>query len=144
MRNASGHQGENERQWKKSEKERVRKFPHKTCNQEVSGTFRKFHVVQKNGKEMYKKRVLHVQSCLLLIRPIVVFSPFSLPSPLSIARYYILFEQTINIIESFAFRHGLIYILVYTKPVCVSSDEQITYRLYTAIVTHRMASMTCQ
>ena len=31
MRNASGHQGENERQWKKSEKERVRKFPHKTC-----------------------------------------------------------------------------------------------------------------
>ena len=31
MRNASGHQGENERLWKKSEKERVRKFPHKTC-----------------------------------------------------------------------------------------------------------------
>ena len=86
MRNASGYQGENERQWKKSEKERVRKFHHKTCYQEVYGTFRKFHgvVVQNNGKEIYKKRVLHVQSCLLLIRPIVVFSPFSLPSPLSI------------------------------------------------------------
>ena len=40
----------------------------------------------------------------LLIRPIVVFnrSP-ALPSPLSITRFYILFEQTINIIESFAF-----------------------------------------
>ena len=42
----------------------------------------------------------------LLIRPIVVFSPFSLPSPLSITLFYILFEQTINIIESFAFSPG--------------------------------------
>ena len=43
----------------------------------------------------------------LLIRPIVVFhrSP-ALPSPLSITRFYILFEQTINIIESFAFGPG--------------------------------------
>ena len=32
MRNASGHQGENERQWKKSEQEHVRQFLHKTCN----------------------------------------------------------------------------------------------------------------
>ena len=38
----------------------------------------------------------------LLIRPIVVFSPFSLPSLLSITRFYILFEQILNIIESFA------------------------------------------
>ena len=90
--------------------------------------------MQNNGKEIYKKRVLHVQSCLLLIRPIVVFSSFSLPSPLSITRFYILFEQTINIIESFAVSPGLIYILAYTKPVCVDSDEWITYRLCTAIV----------
>ena len=43
----------------------------------------------------------------LLIRPIVVFhrSP-ALPSPLSITGCYILFEQTINIIESFAFSRG--------------------------------------
>ena len=32
MRNASGHQGENERQWKKSEQEHARQFLHKTCN----------------------------------------------------------------------------------------------------------------
>ena len=76
-------------------------------------SFWKFHVVvvQNSGKEMYKKSVLHVQSFsflffVLLIRPIVVFSPFSLPSPLSITRFYILFEQTINIIESFAFSPG--------------------------------------
>ena len=31
----------------------------------------------------------------LLIRPIVVFSPFSLCSPLSITRFHILFERTI-------------------------------------------------
>ena len=35
-----------------------------------------------------------------------VFSPLSLPSPLSITRFYILFEQTINIISSFAFSAG--------------------------------------
>ena len=41
-----------------------------------------------------------------LIRPVVVFGPFSLPSALNITRFYILFEQTINIIESFAFSPG--------------------------------------
>ena len=35
---------------------------------------RRFHivVVQNNGKEMYKKSVLHVQSCFLLIRPVIL------------------------------------------------------------------------
>ena len=32
MRNASGHQGKNERQWKKSEQNRIQRFLHKTCN----------------------------------------------------------------------------------------------------------------
>ena len=53
-------------------------------------------VVQNNGREMYKKSVLHVQSCIfLLIRPIVGFHRSSaLPSPLSATRFYIFFEQT--------------------------------------------------
>ena len=61
MRNASGHQGENERQWKKSEQKHVRHVLKKTCNQK---SFWKFHVVvvQNNGKEMFKESVLHVQS----------------------------------------------------------------------------------
>ena len=69
---------------------------------------RKFHVVvvQNNGKEMHKKVGCTCKVAFLLIRPIVIFSPFSLPSPLSITRFYILFEQTINIIESFAFSPG--------------------------------------
>ena len=64
-------------------------------------------VVQNNGKEMYKKVCCTCKVAFLLIRPIVVFhrSP-ALPSPLSITRFYILFEQTINIIESFAFSPG--------------------------------------
>ena len=52
-------------------------------------------VVQNNGKGMYKKNVLHVQSCFfLLIRPIVVFyrSP-ALPSPLSITRDHIFLNK---------------------------------------------------
>ena len=69
-------------------------------------------VVRDNGKEMYKKVCCTCKVAFLLIRPIVVFhrSP-ALPSPLSITRFYILFEQTINIIESFAFSPGQIYIL---------------------------------
>ena len=31
MKNASGHQGENERQRKKSEQEHIQHFHHKTC-----------------------------------------------------------------------------------------------------------------
>ena len=54
--------------------------------------FRTFYVVvvQNNGKEMFTQSVLHVQSCVLLIRPYVVFFlPFSLPSLPSITRFYI-------------------------------------------------------
>ena len=72
---------------------------------------RKFHVVvvQNNGKEMYKKVCYMCKVAFLLITPlipIVIFSPFSLPSPFGIKRFYILFEQTINTIEGFAFSPG--------------------------------------
>ena len=39
IRNASGHLGENEQQWKKSEQEHIQHFLHETCNQEASGSF---------------------------------------------------------------------------------------------------------
>ena len=96
----------------KSEREHVRHFLPKNVQLR---SFWKFNVVvvRNNGKELYKKSVLHVQSCFLLIRPIVVFSPFSLPSPLRIALFYILFEQTLNIFEGFVFSPGQIYILFY-------------------------------
>ena len=50
-------------------------------------------------RNVQRKTVLHVQSCLFANyrRPIFFFSSFSLPSPLSITQFYILFEQTINI-----------------------------------------------
>ena len=51
--------------------------------------------------------------CFLLIRLIIVFHRCpALPSPLRITRFYILFEQATNIIESFAFSPGQIYILI--------------------------------
>ena len=37
--NASCHQAENERQRKESEQDHIQHFLHKTCNQEVSGSF---------------------------------------------------------------------------------------------------------
>ena len=55
-------------------------------------------------RNVQKKCAARAKLLFLLIRPVVVFLPFSLPSPLSISRFYILFEQTINIIEIFAFR----------------------------------------
>ena len=64
----------------------------------------------KQRQRNVQKSLLHVQTCFFffwLIGPIVVFyrSP-ALPSPLSITRFYILFEETINTIESFAFSPG--------------------------------------
>ena len=67
MRNASGHQckvkmsGE-----KKSERQNLRHSLYiKRVTKMFLPSFWKFHVVvvQNNGKEMYKKSVLHVQSC---------------------------------------------------------------------------------
>ena len=62
MRNGSCLRGENKRQWKKKwNTNDISSIQHVT---------RKFHVVgvQTNGKEMYKKSVLHVQSCFSLIK----------------------------------------------------------------------------
>ena len=72
--------------------------------------------MQNNGKEMYKKVCCTCKVAFLLMRPIVVFhrSP-ALPSPLSITGCYILFEQTINVIESFAFSPGQIYISFFPR-----------------------------
>ena len=91
---------------KKSEQEHVLHFLVKTGNQRKPGSFWKFYVVvvQNNGKKCTKKCAARAKLLFLLIRPIVVFSPSSLPSPLSITRLYILYEHwTINTIESFAF-----------------------------------------
>ena len=57
---------------------------------------------QRNGHKKCRCCTCKKKLLFLLIRPIVVFSPFSLPSPLSITGFYILFEQTINTIKSFA------------------------------------------
>ena len=72
-------------------------------------SFWKFHivVVQNNGKEMNKKSVLHVQSCFFANWIHCYFHrSAALPSSFSITRFHILFEQTMNIIESFAISPG--------------------------------------
>ena len=78
MKNASGHQGENERQWKKSDQEHVRHFLLKTCNWGVSGSFTLWPY-KTMAKKCRKKVCCTFKVAFLLIRPIVVFSPFSLP-----------------------------------------------------------------
>ena len=57
----------------KNEQEHVRYFLHKACNQEVSRCSRA------KQRQMYKKVCCTCRVALLLIRPIVVFSPFSFP-----------------------------------------------------------------
>ena len=104
MRNASGHQC----RMKMSGRGKI--VNEKTYdNSSIKRVTKKFYVVvvQNNGKEITKKVSCTCKVALFLIRPIDVFhrSP-ALPSPLSITRFYILFEQTINIIESFAFSPG--------------------------------------
>ena len=105
MRNASGHQC-------KVKMSGSEKKVNETTY-DIKRVAKKFLEVSRCNRAKQRQRnvqksLLHVQSCFfLLIRPIVVFhrSP-ALPSPLSITRFYILFEQTINIIESFAFSPG--------------------------------------
>ena len=65
-------------------------------------------------RNVQKKCAAPTKLLFLLIRPVIVFLSFSgVAFALSITRFYILFEQTINIIESFAFSPGYIYILVF-------------------------------
>ena len=79
MRNPSDHQGENERV-KKSEQQQVRHFFHKRCN------YRKFLEVSRCGRAKQRRRSIQkkcaVRAKLFFCSPIVVVSPFSLPSPL--------------------------------------------------------------
>ena len=108
MRNATGHQCK----VKMSGSEK--KVNKKTCDisfikrvaKKVSGSFTLWSAKQRQ-KNTFKKVRCTCIVAFLLIRPIVVFhcSP-ALPSPLSITRFYILFEKTINIIKSFAFSPG--------------------------------------
>ena len=93
MRSASGHQGEIERQWKKKN---VRHSFIKRVTWKFLEVSRRSRAKKTEKTEMYKKSVLHVQSCffgrsrtvLVALQDFILF----------------LFDQTINIIESFAFR----------------------------------------
>ena len=78
-------------------------FLHKTCNQEVSRYSRRIQ----RQRNVPKKCAACTCKVAFLLTPGCCFSPFSLPPPLSITRFYILFEQPINIIESFAFQPWL-------------------------------------
>ena len=106
MRNTSGHQCKVKMSG--SEKKKNKNTYDISSIKPVTKTFLEVSRCSRAKKRQrnVQKSVLQVQSCLfLLIRPVVVFhrSP-ALSSPLSITRFYILnlFEQTINIIESFA------------------------------------------
>ena len=95
MRNGSGQQSENERQWKKK-KDRTGTQATKLLVSTYDISYircvtRKFHVVvvQNNVKEMYKESVLQVQSCFFCKLDLFdLFLPFSLPTPFSIKRLY--------------------------------------------------------
>ena len=54
-RGASGHQGENEWQWKKKEQEHKQHFLHKTCNWEVPGRVSRCGRAKKKAKKCTKK-----------------------------------------------------------------------------------------
>ena len=74
MRNDSGHQGENERQ---------RKVNRNTYDiSSIKRVTRKFLEVLRCSRAKQPQGNVQKKFFLLLIRPIVVFSPFSLPSPL--------------------------------------------------------------
>ena len=62
MRNASGYQGENERQWKQqSEQEHKHSFLHKRLNRKLKEVSRFSRAKQRQGN--VQESVLQVQSC---------------------------------------------------------------------------------
>ena len=104
MRNAGGHQCKEKVSGseKKSSRECVRHFLHK----KVSGSFQLYSCNTTTKKCTKKCAACARKVVSLLIRPIVLFHRCpALPSPLS-TRFYILFEQTTNIIDSFDFSPG--------------------------------------
>ena len=113
-------QGENERQWKKvsghtydiSSKKRVTKKFLK-----VSRCSCAKHR-QRNEQKMWAARAKLL--CWLDLSLFFTVFRSCMPSPLRITRFYILFEQTINIIESFAFSPSQFYILCLFLAMCES------------------------
>ena len=102
-------QGENERQWKKSSENTYDISSIKSVTKKFVEVSRCSRAKQRQ-RNVQKKCAARAKLLFLLIRPIDVFhrSP-ALRSPPSITRFYIiiiLFEQTINIIESFSFSPG--------------------------------------
>ena len=102
MRNASGHHGENERQRKKVQ-EQVRHFFIKRLTRKFMEVSRCICAKQRQRNVQNK---VHFFAAFLLLDPLLFFRRSRLTLPLSITRFYILFEQTINIIESLAFSPG--------------------------------------
>ena len=103
MRNVSGHQGENERRWKK----KVNTNTHDISSIKRVTCCRCAKQRQRNVQKM----CCTCKVAFLLIKPFVVFHRYCCLDRFSITRFYISFEQTISIIESFAFNPGKFYIL---------------------------------
>ena len=75
-----------------------------------------------------KQRQRNVQRKFFFVsRPIFVFSPSSLPSPLSITQFYILFGQTINIIRAslLALAKSIYYLLMNVDADGYENDENL-------------------
>ena len=98
-------QGENELQWKKMNQNSYKISSKKRVTKKFLKVSR-CNLAEQRQKNV-QKSVLQVQSCFSANYTYCCFlrSP-TLPSPLNITRFYILFEQTLNIIESFAFNPG--------------------------------------
>ena len=86
MRNASGLQGENEWQWKN--KKNVDKNTYDISS--IKRVTRKclevspFSRAKQRQRNVQKKCAARAKFLFLVIRPIVVFTPFSLPLPLKV------------------------------------------------------------
>ena len=107
MRNAGSQQANARWTWgavKKSELVRTRTpFPPLSVSKKFLEVSLCSHAKQRQRN--VQKTVLHVQSCFFANQTYCCpyHRSLALPLPLSITQCYILFEQTINIIECFAF-----------------------------------------
>ena len=88
---------------KKKKQKQVRHFFIKRLTRNFMEVSRCICAKQRQRNEQKK---VHFFAAFLLLDPLLFFRRSRLTLPLSITRFYILFEQTINIIESLAFSPG--------------------------------------
>ena len=117
------HESENERQWKKVNKNTYDSSSIKRVTRKLLEVSRCSRANERQRN--VQKNVLHVRSCFfVLIRPIVVFSSFLLPSPLKVMLHGTIRNDDFKRITSVQCWNNVVTYTSYTSHQCCNYSKQ--------------------